>query len=201
MTTVTQAEFARLCGVNRSTVSRWLKNGRIDADARGRIDPEAAHRMREATESPLPPHQARKAQFDEARTPLTEQLTVPLTSRPPQISFSVSDEAEEGPAEAAGLRLKRATADLQSHKAALAALELDRQAGVLVERGVVESLIADIGIVTGTVIDGLADRWTAQIAQHRGDVVAVHQALREAADQMRTEIAEHRARRIESLDP
>ena len=29
---VNQADFARLCGVNRSTVNRWLKAGRIEAD-------------------------------------------------------------------------------------------------------------------------------------------------------------------------
>ena len=67
MTRVTQAEFARLAGVNRSTVHRWIQNGRIEADAHGLIDPDAAARMRDATESPMPHHQARKAQFDEAR--------------------------------------------------------------------------------------------------------------------------------------
>ena len=64
---VTQAEFARITGVNRSTVHRWIQNGRIEVDAQGLIDPGAAARMRDATESPLPHHQARKAQFDEAR--------------------------------------------------------------------------------------------------------------------------------------
>lgn len=67
MTRVTQAEFARMAGVNRSTVHRWLQNGRIEADANGLIDPDAAARMRDATESPMPHHQARKSQFDEQR--------------------------------------------------------------------------------------------------------------------------------------
>ena len=51
---VTQAEFARICGVNRSTVSKWIKNQRIQADENGLIDPVAASAMREATESPMP---------------------------------------------------------------------------------------------------------------------------------------------------
>jgi hypothetical protein len=69
MTRVTQAEFARLSGVNRSTVHRWIQNGRIETDAHGLIDPDTAARMREATESPLPHHQARKAQFDAPAPP------------------------------------------------------------------------------------------------------------------------------------
>ena len=67
MNRVTQAEFARICGVNRSTVHRWIENGRIETDAQGLIDPEAATRMKEATSSPLPHHEARKAQFDAQR--------------------------------------------------------------------------------------------------------------------------------------
>ena len=64
---VTQAEFARMCGVNRSTVHKWIGAGRIQTEPSGLIDPEAAARMRDATESPMPHHQARKAQFSEAR--------------------------------------------------------------------------------------------------------------------------------------
>lgn len=42
---ITQAEFARSLGVNKSTVCRWLKNGTISAGADGRIDPQRATRQ------------------------------------------------------------------------------------------------------------------------------------------------------------
>ena len=38
---VTQAVFARITGVNRATVHRWIQNGRIEVDAQGLIDPDA----------------------------------------------------------------------------------------------------------------------------------------------------------------
>lgn len=60
---ITQAQFARLCGVHRASVHCWIKKGRIKTDASGLIDPEAATRMLLATESQLPHHQARKAQI------------------------------------------------------------------------------------------------------------------------------------------
>jgi hypothetical protein len=39
------SEFARSLGVNKSTVSRWLKAGTISAGADGRIDPQRATRQ------------------------------------------------------------------------------------------------------------------------------------------------------------
>ena len=74
MKRVTQAEFARLAGVNRSTVTRWLQNGRIQADPSRLIDPDAALKMRAATESPLPHHQARKEQWKILRGMSPEEM-------------------------------------------------------------------------------------------------------------------------------
>ena len=71
---VTQAEFARMCGVNRCTVHKWIGAGRIQTEPSGLIDPEAAMRMRESTESKLPIHQARKAQLEQIRGLTKEEI-------------------------------------------------------------------------------------------------------------------------------
>jgi hypothetical protein len=44
---LTQAEYARLRGLNRSTISRQVREGKIPVTADGRIDPVAADRARE----------------------------------------------------------------------------------------------------------------------------------------------------------
>jgi hypothetical protein len=64
MTIVTRAEYARHAGVNRSTVTRWIEAGRIPSRPDGLIDQAQADQMRDVTESPLPHHQARKAQIE-----------------------------------------------------------------------------------------------------------------------------------------
>ena len=61
---MTQAEYARHAKVHPSTVGRWLESGRISLGPDGRIDPAQADRERDASESPMPHHQARKAQID-----------------------------------------------------------------------------------------------------------------------------------------
>jgi hypothetical protein len=71
---VTQAEFARMCGVNRSTVNQWVRRGRIKKDAGGLIDQNLAMGMKESTESKRPHHQARKAQFEQIRGLTKEEI-------------------------------------------------------------------------------------------------------------------------------
>jgi phage terminase Nu1 subunit (DNA packaging protein) len=195
MTRVTQAEFARLCGVNRSTVTRWLRAGRIVADPSGLIDPEAAARMRAATESPLPHHQARKAQFDEARVAAT-------TSEPASATQEAAGDEDEGQGmEALGQQLKRATVDLQRRKAELAALEVDEKAGALVEMAEVQYVLHDLGTTLRTLLEGLPDRLTGELAAHQGDANAMHKSLEDAAREMLLAISEQMARKAKGLMP
>ena len=193
MTRVSQAEFARLCGVNRSTVNRWIKTGRIEADAQGRIDPAAAQRLRLATESPLPHHQARKAQFDEARAGGdTEEggETAPA---------GAEEAAEPSSLEGLGHQLKRATVELQRNKAELAAMEIDKAAGALVAREDIDFVLADFGGTLRGLMEGLPDRLAGEIAAHRGDVNAIHKSLEDAAREILLAISAQMERRIEEL--
>ena len=168
MKKLTQSEFARLCGVGRQTVNGWIKSGRIRADADGLIDPEAAQRMRVATESPLPHHQARKAQFDEMR------------SRGAGGAPGADPDEDPASLERLGVELKAETLKLQRHKTELAALEIDRIAGALVDRADVDFVLADLGNTVRTLREALPDRLAGEIAAHGGDMGAVHQTLEQA---------------------
>lgn len=194
MNRVTQAEFARLAGVNRSTVTRWLKAGRIQAAADGRIDPEAAARMRAATESPLPHHQARKVQFDEARTG-AGQGQEPFA--PPAASAAPAGETES--LEGLGHQLKRATVDLQRHKAELAAMEVDKLAGTLVELAEVQYVLGDLGATLRGLLEGLPDRLAGEIAAHQGNVNAIHKSLEDAAREVLVAVSEQMESRMGRL--
>jgi len=185
MTRVTQAEFARMAGVNRSTVHRWLQNGRIEADAHGLIDPDAAARMRDATESPLPHHQARKAQFDEQR----ETGNGKRETEPPQ--------PEPMPAmEKLGAALKLETYKLQKAKAETANMELDKLAGALVERAEVDFVLADFGNTLRGLLEGLPDRISHECMRIR-DAADMHKYLADTFADTLTEMAEHMKRKME----
>jgi hypothetical protein len=204
MNHVTQAEFARLMGVNRSTVHRWLENGRMQAELSGLIDPEAGKRMLEATESPLPHHQARKAQFTEARlgddtrnddkpefNPSTGSATPPATGG--------NNPSSRTQAENIGTALKLETYKLQKAKAELANMEVDKQAGLLVERAEVDYVLADFGNTLRGLLEGLPDRLAPAISRHRGDVNAIHAELESTAADLLREISEQMKRKMEEF--
>jgi hypothetical protein len=200
---VTQAEFARMAGVNRSTVHKWVKAGRIAAEPSGLIDPDAAMKMREATESPLPHHQARKAQFFEAR--MGEGIDPPEKIAPRADSGGQAT-VETGAATAEtpdvldlGARLKLETWKLQKAKAERENMELDKLAGSLVERAEVDYVLADFGNTLRGLLEGLPDRLSGALAAHRGDVNAIHKALDDAAHDLLTEMSELMKRKMEGL--
>jgi len=198
---VTQAEFARLCGVNRSTVNRWIKNARIEVDAHGLIDPEAAHKMRDLTESPLPHHQARKAQFDEARKGVGQggaEKIAPEASGNAAANDPDDPDAANDPANVSH-RLKLATAREREARAAIAAMERDKMAGSLVERAEVDFVLADFGNTLRGLVEGLPDRLAPSIAAHRGDVSAIHHDLQDTAHTLLTEISDHMKRKMDGM--
>lgn len=197
MTRVTQAEFARLAKVNRSTVHRWLANGRIEADAKGLIDPDAAARMRDATESPLPHHQARKAQLDEAR--VGDSITRNEIAQQGATSQAAAASDTMPAAEKIGTALKLETYKLQKAKAEQANMELDKMAGALVERADVDFVLTDFGNTLRGLLESLPDRLAPAIAAHRGDVNAIHKALEDTAHDLLNEMADLMRRKMKTL--
>lgn len=191
MKLVTKAEFARLAGVSDSTVSKWLASGRIRATADGRIDADAAQRMRAATESPLPRHQARKAQFDEARA----------AGRSGGLSAALDDGDADAEQIELGAELKRATVDLQRAKAELALLEVDRVAGTLVELAEVQFVLAEAGTLLRTELEGMPDRLAGELLvfANAGDGAAMHDALARWAFEALTRISDQFAARAGTI--
>lgn len=201
---VTQAEFARIMGVNRSTVHRWIENGRMQAEPNGLIDPEAGKRMLEATESPMPHHQARKNQFIEARAAHGTESTNGRELDPSLQATTPTATAGNNPdvrsqAENIGTALKLETYKLQKAKAELANMEVDKQAGLLVERAEVDYVLADFGNALRALLEGMADRMAPAISRHRGDVNAIHAEIESTAADLLNQISEQMKRKMEEI--
>ena len=207
MSLVTQAEFARISGVNRSTVSRWIQNGRIQADATGRIDAQAANAMREDTASLQPHHQARKAGIELAKQAAgaaqhaSSTLSLPPIIQNAPAGAGEADDLLAGDLSAADVngRYKLAMAREREAKAELAAMEVDKLAGTLVERAEVDYVLADLGNTLRSTFESLPDRLAGQLAALRGDTNAMHQALEEALRDVLASIAEQMKRRMEGV--
>ena len=118
MLSMTKAEYARHAKVHPSTVGRWLEVGRISLGPDGRIDPEQADREREATESPMPHHQARKAQIDAQKEIQTTK------EQPPDADADLSRDAVSHRTKLAMMREREWTAAQREIDARKAAGEL-----------------------------------------------------------------------------
>lgn len=196
MTHLTQAEFARRRGVNKSTVTRWIQSGRMTTEPNGLIDPERAAAQLDATESPLPHHQARKAQFDETRQGVGQGAYEKIAQEAPQLPATGSaTSAESLPAlEKLGAALKLETYKLQKAKAETANMELDKLAGALVERAEVDFVLADFG----NTLRGLMDTLPTRLHQvHQGDSQKISEIEGVASDLLH-EMADHMKRKMDS---
>nr|SPS06250.1 protein of unknown function [Candidatus Nitrotoga fabula] len=171
---VTKSEFARLMGVHKSTVTKWADAGRIEV-INGRINVHEARRRLTATENPHPQAQA---QIDRHASEKAVRM---------QNSSSV----HSTPAlEKIGTALKIETYKLQKAKAEIANLELDRAAGLLVERAEVEYVLAEFASTFRYLLESLADRLAPAIAAHRGDVTAIHAEIELASAALLNEMSE-----------
>lgn len=218
---ITQAEFARREGVGRSTVTRWIDNGRISPPgADGKLDYEQAHQERLDTESPLPKHQAAKAwhDADKRERAAAAAATSAATGDPGHANGQTDAQpgTQPGPAAAPApaarsdltdqqanlsAALKLETYKLQKAKAEQANLALDRDAGLLVERAIIEYLLRDLGEILRSELSSFADLHTPTIANVRGDSHAVHRQLDEATHATLERLADHLHRRAEQHLP
>ena len=189
-TRVTQAEFARMANVNRSTVNRWIQSGRIEAGPDGKIDAESALRSRDATESIEPRHQARKAQFDEDKA---------RQRAPESFGAEPANLAGLGVTEKLGLLHKQASLKRLQAQAELANLELDQAAKLLYDKNDVDYLLADIGRTVADAFQSLADRYAPVLAACKGDPNALHKALEDIGATELAALNEHQRRKQEEL--
>ncbi len=194
--TLTQSEFARQAGVSRQAVNQALASGRLPAAgigiALGEHTPKA---LWDLTASPNPANEARKAQFEEARlggnpTPPEKTAQTAPNSAPPPANDTLPS------LEKLSAALKVETYKLQKAKAELANIEVDKAAGALVERAEVDFVLADLGTLVRTQLEGLPDRLAGQLAAHRGDAARIHHDLDEAAHTLLADLAEAMKRKM-----
>lgn len=200
---LTQAQFARKKGVNRSTVSRWIERKRLTLTDAGLVDVDAAEKSLARTASPYAHHEARAEQTGSAAlvaAPATPH-NAPATS--PQQPSLLDNDAGEGAggsaADDASLRLKLARARREQADAESAEIELAKKSKLLVARADVEFVMDDFGRTTGNLLDRLADRYVPTIAAAGGDPTKIHAALSEAARDIRRELAAYLTRRAGEL--
>ena len=194
---VTKAEFAELMGVNRSAVTRWVKNGRIEQTERGRIDVEAAKMALQSSESQEPHIQARLAQIglEKADKPASEATHDTSKQAEAKGRRQAMGGRENESKEDVAMRYKIAMTKEREAKAELAAIELDREAGLLVERAEVDFVLQDIGITIRDLLESVPDRLSASLAGHVGDVNAIHASLQREMHDVLNQMSEHSRRR------
>lgn len=188
---MSQAAYARHARVHPSTVNRWIQNGRISIRPDGLIDPTQADRERSASESPMPHHQARKAQLD------AEKQAAEHAKRAQQVAGNQDAEPVPG-IERLGAALKLETYKLQKAKAEAANMELDKISGALVDRDDVDRVLADFGATLRNMLENMPYRVAPALCRHRGDVNAVQAELESLAADLLEEISTHMARKMEA---
>ena len=183
--TLTQSEFARQAGVSRQAVNQALAAGRLPAAGTGAgagvaLGESTAKDLWDLTASPASAHQARKAQFEEAR--IGGNPTAPEKNSQKAAMGTATPTADTLPTlEKLAAALKVETYKLQKARAELANIEVDKAAAVLVERAEVDFVLADLGALVRTQLEGLPDRLAGQLAAHRGDTARIHHDLEDAA--------------------
>lgn len=198
MTTITQSEFARQAGVSRQAVHQALAAGRLPAAGNAiALGESTAKDLWDLTASPEPRHEARKAQFEEARIGGSPTPPEKTPQNAPHAAAPAATEALPT-LEKLSAALKVETYKLQKAKAELANIEVDKAAGALIERAEVDFALADLGALVRTQMEGLPDRLAGQLAAHRGDTARIHHDLEDAAHTLLADLAEAMKRKMET---
>lgn len=184
-------EFAKQEGVNRRTVYRWIETGRITPGPDGKIDAQQGKNERQATESPEPRHQARKAQFDAANAALGDSGRQDTPSALSGMGIN----------EKIGVALRQAQLKRLTAQAEQANLDLDKAAGALVERADIDFVLTDLGAVISGLLHGLADRYAPELTACKSDPIQIHKALEDIGAHVLTEINAHLQRKYEEHLP
>lgn len=185
MTLVTQAEFARLQGWQRSYVTQLKQQGRL-VMVDGKVDVEASLAKIDALASPNAHHQARARQLEETRANKAKEE-------------GKGDDANKEGIEALNLRLKKAEADKREYEADIARMDREQKAGNLVPREIVDYVLTDYAASLRAMLETRADR-LAPIIHPLQTMEEVRAALAEADEAVLVEMAETMRRKGEQFD-
>lgn len=214
MIAVTQSDFAKMVGVSHQAVSQAIKNGRLPASGehgqRGRrillsasggddVAPAAAS-LWENTSSFQPHHQARKAQFDEARQWVVGRGSEEKNQQPPQHGATMPYATEGIGKDEVTHRRNVAVMLEREWMAKQREIEARKAAGELYERVVVREAWSSAFIVLRSALESLPDRAAAELSRHHGDTPSIHNELSGMMADVLREVADHFKRRIERQD-
>lgn len=193
---ITQAQFARQKGVNRSTVNRWIERKRLTLTAEGLVDVQAAERSLALSASPYAHHETRALQTG-SNSAVAAAATAGNSAATGQQGALELEEGQgaRNSADEASLSLKQARARREQADAQSAEIELAKKTKQLVARADVEFVMEDFGRTTGNLLDRLADRYVPTVAACGGEPAKIHAALSEAARDIRRELAAYLTRR------
>lgn len=185
---MTPAEIAKHFGVDRSTVTRWLQRGRITANDDGLIDADLAARTVPSTQPLKSNLLARVA---------THEMNKTLKKRG-KTANSHDDLSMLDP-ETVAMRYKAAMAREREAKAELAAMEVDRQAGLLLDRQDVDFVLADLGNALRVKLENVEDALTERVLPLGNDAAAVRHVVRETLREVLEDISELMNRRMREV--
>lgn len=170
MALVTQAAYARRCGVSRQAISKSVQNLGIPKHHKGMIDPEVADRMRGENSDP-------SQEFVQAGA--GQEQTTPRPIEPNQ--------ADTG----SGKAYRDARAEREHYTAQTAKLDYEKKLGQLLPRDMVAEAMGAAGVEIARAMDNLpllADELTAVALS--GGANAVRQLLRERVRTLRQTVAD-----------
>lgn len=202
MSRVTQAEFARLVDVNRSTVLRAIQRARIPANEDGNIELAADDDSRESLElaalslwessgSSQPHHRARMAQIREEKE-ARRAMQAAATNAAPVEEVSDASTSLKEKVESLNLRLKQAETEKREHEADKARMEREVMAKNLLQREAVEFGLRDFTQRIAFMFDNAPDQLAADVhALQTPEEVRAH--LADYIERMRLELAQYMA--------
>lgn len=166
MTTVSRAEFARLMGVNKSTVTRWAEKGQIVVES-GQVNVEASRERLRETGGARPDVADRHAAERGQKVGAGE--TAPAASAAP---------AAAQPDDRVGNSYQAARAVKEKYNALQAKLEYERQMGNLIPKEDVDAALKALGASVRARLDVLPDQLAPVVAPVT-DLDEVHAVLAE----------------------
>jgi phage terminase Nu1 subunit (DNA packaging protein) len=185
---MTPAEIAKYFGVDRSTVTRWLQRGRIKANDDGLIDVDLATKTLTNTQPLKSNLLARVA---------THEMNKTLKKRGK--TANSNDGLSMLDPETVAMRYKAAMAREREAKAELAAMEVDRQAGLLLDRQDVDFVLADLGNTLRVKLENVEDTLTERVLPLGNDAAAVRHVVRETLREVLEDISELMNRRMREV--
>lgn len=176
---VSQSEYARLRGVNKSQITRLKQQGRLVMAGKQVLVAES-DALLDATSSPLPHHMAAtEAHMANRQRDLTDKKNgdgLPFTPGGATL-------------ERIGLKLKYEQARKMEAEAEVAMMDRDQRAGLLLDATITRSLIASMGLVLRSEMEGFPDRYAGTLAAE-SSAERVHGMLMEAIERALENAAE-----------